>query len=189
MNPGENVKRHPNDEFLGGNQFVSLYRMPDFYGYTYTVNPRCSNECVAVLPYRYKDNTGLNIEYLGRYEICPAHSDVTELCSITGGCDKPGKTPVEIAVMETLEEAGYIVSVEDMQYLGTVKPSKASAVTNHLYAVCVNDRVRVEAPGDGTEGEIGAYCDWVSEYDATMSKDPMLSTMIHRLHMNLFARA
>jgi 8-oxo-dGTP pyrophosphatase MutT (NUDIX family) len=182
MNPGENCKVRSNDEFLGGNQWVALYKSPT--GFTYTVSPRSNNKCVAVLPYRFK--VGGEIEYLVHYETNPSHQNLTiepdhRPASITGGCDKPGKTPVEIAVMELYEEGGFSAIPNEMIYLGRVRPSKASAVVNYLFAINVTGKIWYPHPGDGTDGEANEYPGFINRNAAVNSDDPMLSVLITRL--------
>lgn len=154
--------------------------------YVYSSSPWCGGEGVAVLPYRRKlINKPWNYyenEYLGRFEICPAHSDDVELCSITGGMDKDGESPVFTAVRELIEEGGYDVPVENMIYLGTVRPSKSSDTTTHLFAVDLDLGAKeVEAIGDGTLGEEGAYCSWITGEQLINAKDPLLQSMYLRL--------
>lgn len=120
-------------------------------------------------------------EYLGRYEICPAHSDDAELCSITGGYDKEGETFHECAIRELEEEGGFTTEPGKLKQLGTVRPSKSSDNLMHLYAVNVDDCEQVEAVGDGTAGEAGSYVEWVQEREAVFCKDPLVATMIQRL--------
>lgn len=153
--------------------------------YVYSKADWCSSEGVAILPYRARaineDWGYYKPEFLGRFEICPAHSDDIELCSITGGMDKEGESPAFTAKRELIEEGGYDVPVENFVYLGTVRPSKASDTTTHLFAVDLDKGANeVEATGDGTLGEEGAYCDWVSLEEATDCKDPLVHTILMR---------
>jgi NUDIX domain len=148
--------------------------------YVYASADWCGSQGVAVLPYRKTGERNTDVQFLGRYEICPAHSDVVELCSITGGMDKENESPVFTAMRELIEEGGYEVNVEDMHYLGTVRPSKASDNTTHLFAVCLDNAKEVEAIGDGTLGEEGAFCGWIDPEQLAMAKDPLLHSMFTR---------
>jgi len=159
--------------------------------YIYSSADWCGSNGVAILPYRVPKNGFLgDFEYLGRLEICPAHSDVIELCSITGGMDKEGEQAITTAWRELIEEGGYEVPIENIIRLGTVRPSKASESTMHLFAVDVDMGGKVvEAVGDGTLGEEGAFCEWVTKEQLIFAKDPLLHTMIQRLeHRNRYAK-
>lgn len=163
--------------------------------YMYSHAGWCNSQGVAILPFRRKTTNAFGFstfEFLGRYEICPAHSDDVELCSITGGMDKEGEMPVFTAMRELIEEGGYKVPVENIEFLGTVRPSKASDNTMFLYAVDLDiGAEEVEATGDGTLGEEGAYCDWVDAEQLLCAKDPLLHTMMSRLayegHLNPYS--
>jgi hypothetical protein len=147
--------------------------------YVYASAEWCGSEGVAVLGYRSIE-TLEKFEILGRYEICPSHSELPELCSITGGMDKEGESPVFTAKRELIEEGGYDVPVEKFVYLGTVRPSKASDNTTHLFVVNLDGAKEVEAIGDGTLGEEGAYCSWIDVHEMANAKDPLLHTMFLR---------
>lgn len=147
--------------------------------YIYSNSPWCKSNGIAILPFR-KAKDGYP-EFLGRFEICPAHSDEIELCSITGGMDKEGESPALTAVRELIEEGGYKVPLENVISLGTVRPSKSSDSTNHLFAVNLdNGAEEVEAVGDGTLGEEGAYCSWISLEELVDAKDPLLHSIFLR---------
>lgn len=157
--------------------------------YIYSHADWCNSEGVAILPFRVVMDyslTELGIpkrEFLGRYEICPAHSDEVELCSITGGMDKEGERPVFTAVRELEEEGGYRVNPEHVIHLGAVRPSKSSDNIMNLFAVDVDkaNATKVEAVGDGTLGEEGSYCEWIDAVQLANAKDPLLHTMLVRL--------
>jgi hypothetical protein len=147
--------------------------------YIYSTHPWCNKTGVAVLGYKYIDNY---LYVLGRYEICPAHSDEIELCALTGGYDNSDKySLVQCALNELKEEAGYIGTEEKMIYLEEIKPSKASDTTIHLYAIDLNNAETCEATSDGTLGEVDSYCKLVTRAEAVYSKDPLLAVMIDRL--------
>lgn len=176
------------------NKWLSLKKktMDNGSEYVYSSAEWCGSEGVAVLPYRTKiiSDNGMFLwertEYLGRFEICPAHSDDIKLYSITGGMDKEGESPVFTAVRELIEEGGYEVPVENMTYLGTARPSKASDITMHLFAVDVDKGSKeVEATTDGSLGEQGMFCDWISRNQLFEAKDSLLHTMYLRLHDKL----
>ena len=129
-----------------------------------------------------KNSSGV-IEYLGRFETCPPHGNELKLCSITGGYDNADKFSLkQCAINELYEEAGYQVSPKYLIDLGTVYESKSSDTVIHMFAIDMDlaDVKKVEAIGDGTKGEEGAYCDWISKYDAITCNDPLLITMVTR---------
>lgn len=158
--------------------WLSVMRTPD--GYEYVHQSRMGGTAVAVLAY-----TGTWV--LGRYEVCPPHGEgAPTLCALTGGIDD-GETPIQAAARELYEESGFRVPVFRLRELGEpVRPSKASDTRIHLFATSVDlesqDDVKETfyGPGDGSEGEVGAYCRFVQQDAAIMSKDPLLATMSAR---------
>ena len=121
---------------------------------------------------------------LGRFEICPAHGDETQiLTSITGGVNIK-RNPIDVAVEEIYEEAGFKVKKEQLLDLGKVNLTKSTDTIGHLYAVDVENMKRYNAPGDGSFGEIGSYCDWVSVKEAMSCKCPIFSTLLLRYQNN-----
>lgn len=156
--------------------------------YLYTHAEWCNSQGVAVLPFRFTGELQ-RMEFLGRFEVCPAHSDKVELCSITGGMDKEDELPIHTALRELEEEGGYQIPVVKMWNLGQVRPSKASDNTMHLFGALIDDSaIKVEAIGDGTLGEEGSFCEWIDSYDVLHAKDPLLHTMYLRLQDNLFKK-
>lgn len=148
--------------------------------YVYSSSPWCGSEGVSVLPFRKDDN---KIEFLGRFELCPAHSNDIELGAIQGGMDKDGETPVFTVKRELIEEAGYDAPVECFHYLGTVRPSKSSDGTTHLFGINLDDsRIKeVTATGDGSMIEENGYCGWITHRQLANAKDPLLQSMYLRL--------
>lgn len=147
-------------------------------GYEFATESRMGRDHVAVLGY-----AGGHV--LGRYEVCPAHDDpVPRLCALTGGVED-GESPEAAAMRELYEEAGFVTRPFTLRRLGAVvRPSKAMDTVFHLFAVAlpvavVDDR-RYTGPGDGSDGELGAWCQLVSYELAVMSKDPLLATMAAR---------
>lgn len=135
-----------------------------------------SNGGVYILPYRDHPEKPI----LGRYEITPAHLDQKPtLTTITGGVSKERRA-VEVAIEEMYEEAGYQVEKGQLINLGTVYLAKGADFVGHLYAVDVTGLSRGEAPGDGSQGEEGAYCDWVTVEQMIKCKDPVASCLILR---------
>ncbi len=166
-------------DILFDNQWIQI-RKKDYYVYAHL--KWCNGVGVAVLPYR-KNSSGQK-EYLGRFEICPPHGDGFKLGSITGGYDNAGKFNIkECALNELAEEAGYLASPGDLIDLGTVYVSKISDTIMYLFSINLDSACtkKVEAAGDGSKGEEGAYCRWVSQEDAVNCDDPLLITLITRL--------
>lgn len=165
------------DEILYRGNWMSIIRRDGWYEFSSFLT---GGGGVYILAYR----DHLQRPILGRFEICPAHNDSEPiLTSITGGIPED-KSPKEIAILEMYEEAGYRISQNQLVDLGKVFLSKASDNVAYLYAVDVTNLFRGEAPGDGTKGEEGSYCDWVSLKDAMFCKDPVMSTLILRVFYN-----
>lgn len=117
---------------------------------------------------------------LGRFEVCPAHGDTTQtLTSITGGINIK-REPLDVAIEEIYEEAGYRVSPEQIIHLGKVNLTKSTDTIGYLYAMDVTGLERGKAPGDGSFGEIDSYCDWVSIEEAAGCKCPVMSALLLR---------
>ena len=132
---------------------------------------------VMILLYR----TDSELSVLGRFEMCPAHDDkVPALTTIAGGIES-NETPKEAIVREAYEEAGYNLSLDDVVSLGRCNLSTNQDTLVYLFAADVTGLSRKTAPGDGTRGEQGAYCDWVTPQQAIQSKSAFMSTMIMRL--------
>lgn len=131
---------------------------------------------VSILIYRKDPEKPI----LGRFEICPAHGDGLSLTAISGGIEE-GQTPKTTAFNESFEEAGY--RLVDLIFLGKVKLSTNQDTDVYLFASNVTGFDREEAPGDGTKGEEGSYCDWVTIDEAVMSKSAILGSMIIRAQM------
>lgn len=163
-----------NDKLLYDNKWVSLYETPD--GYVYSHQTMAGGDGVAILVYDLDTRM-----YYGRFEKTPCHSNDIQLCSITGTVEN--NDPLGTAVMELMEEAGMEATSEELEVLGTCRPSKSSDTTMHLYAVNGTNKAFSEPKGDGTAGEIGAYCKWVSEEEAIQCKDPLMALLISRFRL------
>ena len=132
---------------------------------------------VAILLYRKDTDKPI----LGRYEICPAHLDtVPTLTTISGGIEK-GDTPLETAVKESYEEAGYRLDTSAFIDLGSCRLATSQDTIIYLFAADVTGMENYNAPGDGTKGEVGAYCSWITTVQAVQSKSAFMSTLILRL--------
>lgn len=159
------------DEVLYSGNWLEIVKRDGWYEFArYTT----SNGGVYILPYRGNSDKSI----LGRYEITPAHLDQKPtLTTITGGVNEKVR-PIDVAVQEMYEEAGYLVLPSQLMNLGTVYLAKGADFVGHLYAIDVDGLPRVEAPGDGTKGEEGAYCDWVSIKQMINCKEPVASCLM-----------
>ena len=160
------------------NEWLSL---KDKGGYIFAHESRCHGHIVAVLGWRKKKE----MEILGRFEDCPAHDNGISLSSLTGGIEEKGDwdaMSLKFAQQELREEAGIEVDKDRFVSLGTIRPLKSSDAIIHLYSIELPDEEPVEDPeGDGSQGEVGAYCEWVSLEDAIDCKDPLVHSAILRL--------
>lgn len=162
------------DKVLHQTTYLSLIERDGWYFFAQVPG---SAGGVTILLYRLDDAKSV----LGRYEICPAHGDVTPaLTAISGGIEA-GETPLQTAIKETYEEAGYHLEGADFISLGACRLSTNQDTIIYLFAANVTGKPRVTAPGDGTRGEEGAYCDWVTPTQAIESKSAFLSALLLRL--------
>jgi hypothetical protein len=132
------------------------------------------NSVIYLLPYRQGAH---GTELLARFEICPAHSAQHEQTSITGQC-KPGVDPQEVALEELYEEGGYQAQAAQLVPLGARQLVKFADTVAHLFAIDLTGMPRSTAPGDGSRGEVGAYCEWISMEQASASVCPVFLAMI-----------
>lgn len=162
------------DAILYDNEWLQLRETSD--GYVYAHENKSNGRGVAVLAYR---RVGDELQIAGRFERCPCHRDGFALTSLTGQIEGDDE-PITTAVRELKEEAGIDAVESEMQTLGTVRPGKQTDTIMHLFAIDVGDRDIGEALGDGTAGEQGAYCAWVTLTDAALSKSPVLAALLLR---------
>jgi hypothetical protein len=161
------------DEILYSGPWLEVIRRDGWYDFA---RYKTSNGGVYILAFRQNPDKPI----LGRFEVCPAHLDTKPvLTTVTGGVNENIR-PLDVAVQEMYEEAGYRVTKNQFMDLGKVYLAKGADFVGHLYAIDVTDLPRTEAPGDGTKGEEGAYCDWVSVSDALSCKDPVMSCLLLR---------
>ena len=166
------------EQILYENHYLSLKKRGN---YIYSHESRANGKLVAILVY----DSSRPDAVLGRYEICPAHEDTSpQLCAITGGVEK-GRTPIESAITELREEAGYCADESNLEPLGEVRPSKSADTLTYLYAFDANGKVQHKVTGNGSEYERGAYCKWVSKEQAIWSKDPLMALMIARKEQSM----
>jgi len=167
------------DPTLWQDEWIAVKKRDGWYTYTHQL--KCNGQGVAVMGYR-QGPAGL--ELVGRYENCPPHDDGITLCSLTGMVEGEDNV-LQTAKRELWEEAGIDAPEGDFQYVGAARPSKASDTAIHLFLINVAGRDIGKATGDGTKGEEGAYCRWISFQDAVMSKDPILATLAARVQLGL----
>jgi 8-oxo-dGTP pyrophosphatase MutT (NUDIX family) len=161
------------DELLYHTPFLSL-KLRD--GWYYFAQIPGSMGGVSILLYRQDKDKPI----LGRYEICPAHLDtIPTLTAISRGIEE-GDTPLETAVKEAYEEAGYKLDPAELIDLGHCRLSTNQDTIVYCFAADVTGKPRHHAPGDGTKGEEGAYCDWVSLDEAILSKSAYMSVLLLR---------
>ena len=161
------------DKTLYKTPFLALVERDGWY---YFAQIPGSKGGVSILLYRRDDE----LSVLGRYEICPAHNDGMALTAISGGIEE-GDSLLETAVKESYEEAGYKLNASDFVDLGRCNLSTNQDTYVYLFAADVTGLPRHNAPGDGTRGEIGSYCDWVTPIRAIQSKSAFMSALILRL--------
>ncbi len=165
-----------NDRILYKTPFLALIERDSWY---YFAQIPGSMGGVTLLLYRQDKDKPI----LGRYEICPAHLDtVPTLTAIAGGIEEED-TPTQTAIKEAYEEAGYRLEGNDLVDLGSCRLSTNQDTIVYLFAADVTDKKRAHAPGDGTKGEEGSYCDWVTPVQAVQSKSAFMSTLLLRLFM------
>jgi len=163
-------------ETMWEDQWLAIRQLKGEHSYTYSHENKCDGIGVAVLV--YKTDPFL---IAGRYENCPPHRDGIALCALTGQYDNDSESLEECAAREVLEESGIKCEAQELQSLGTIRPSKSSDTTIHMFALDAKDRELGEATGDGTKGEEGAYCHWVTVDEAATCKDPIMASLIARL--------
>jgi 8-oxo-dGTP pyrophosphatase MutT (NUDIX family) len=157
-------------------------------GYVCTHAVWMNGKAISVLPYRVivgQDEDGKLTswrEYLLRQEITPPWGAEPNLSSITGGMDVEGEYALDCAMRELHEEGGYIVG-RDKEHLwvdlGTVHMGKASTTLIYLFAVDLTAEGSVDAPGDGTELEAKAHCEW--RKDPENAVDVLVGRMVFGL--------
>lgn len=164
------------DTALFKTDWLGIYQVDGDSDYTYVHEEKAyKGEKVGLLPFRY-DNYG-RTQYLAVKEQCSPRSEDQLICAITGKVDD-GETVSETAVRELEEEAGYAaVYFDDLIPLGLFYPSKSMDTQIHCYAVHVEDCLRVEATGDGSEEEEEMSRVWLYKWELVHSYDPLLSAM------------
>jgi 8-oxo-dGTP pyrophosphatase MutT (NUDIX family) len=176
--PAEKVKKCTSNEELHNGNFISLCVRDGWFEYIH--EKRCGGHIVAVLIFDRNESTGHRV--LGRWEHNPAYRPGMSLLSLTGGVE-PERTPEQMAVLEASEEAGVDIEELDLIKLGDVHPYKAADTVVTLFAYDGHGLYPELTEGDGSEGERGAYCEWIPAKRAAACEDPLVATMITRLRL------
>jgi len=167
---------------LKENSWLSLkeLRAPEagVAGYVFSHETRCQGRIVLVLPYRW-NTEDQSLSYLVKSEVTPCWSMEPVRSGVTGGYE--GEDIADDAVREMLEETGYSIQKEDLEYLGTCYASKSSDTVYTLYAVDVGDLFQAEALGDGTRLESESETIWVNLRELAAYQDAQLCTAALRL--------
>lgn len=134
---------------------------------------------IYLLPYRCpKEGAYL----LGRFEVCPAHSQRMELYAITGQCEATAD-PLHSALTELHEEAGIIARPAQLVSLGSGYLTKQADTIAHFFTIDVTDMSRGKAPTDGSLLEQGSYCDWISHAQALTASCVGLQALLARARL------
>jgi len=175
-------KSEKKDIVLKDNKWLQLREIRDpengVDGYVYSHEKISDGKVVAMLPYRKSSD---DYEFLLRSEVTPCWGMQHFVSSTTGKVDK-GETPIQTAVRELKEEAGYSVKEKDMIPLGTSFSSKSSDTVNYLFSVDLADKKKGEVTTDGTELEAKAHNFWTDQIE---SEDPLVAVMFCRLIKNI----
>jgi 8-oxo-dGTP pyrophosphatase MutT (NUDIX family) len=161
---------------LYADKWLELRQTEDGYTYSHDGAGAGDGQKVAVLVLHPENGM-----VLGRYEYTPCHKPGIKLCSITGGVQN--NDPLTTAIHELDEEAGIKTTPDLLVSLGTVWPSKSSDTVCHLFALMWNGEINENPAGDGSEGEKGAQVKWVHPLDAMACDDPLMPTLMSRVHV------
>lgn len=165
------------DEVLYSGDYIKVLLKDGWYEY---VHDR-TGELVGILVFS-RDGSGGIDRVLGRYEY-DVQTGTKKLTSITGGVE-PNQTPIECAVQELYEEAGFSIEPEELIDLGTMTLSKSDDSILYLYGFDCTSKEgsrREESISDGTIGEEDAYCDWVGFLDCVDMQNPVNHVAILRI--------
>jgi len=150
------------DVTLFETDYIKVKRRDGWYDMT---SAQDSNEVVAVL---LMDGKG---RYLVRHENCPPyHIGETEHFSDVAltGMKEVGEIPMYAAIREVEEESGIHPASYVLQDMGWVFTNKQCDMKVHLFLGVVMNQEEIEkmilrGVGDGTKGEEGAYCTWMTK--------------------------
>jgi hypothetical protein len=169
-----------NEKVLWKNKWLEVYEQDGWY----TCVRSTVGNGVCVLPYRKKGETW---EILIRCEHTPCHEDGPRVkgkfnkTSLTGQIEK-GYDALGTAEKELHEESGYAILQKDFIDLGWVYPTKSSPDKCFLFGVSLDGAKEPDQiKGDGTKGEDGAWCEWVSLEEALGLPSASMSACIAKL--------
>ncbi len=168
-------------QIIGKGEWLEIVK---HHGFEYAHEIR-GTKAVAVLGVDKNDR----YRVLVRYEMNPAKGSLElSMASLTGGVEE-GESPRKAAMRELREEAGIKKSPKDFQLLGApVWGFKMSDTKYWMYVVMLEGTESGLGLGDGTSGESGAYCTWMSIEDAINgSGDTVLSAICGRWIMALLS--
>jgi len=150
-------------------------------GYVYSHEIRCNGSIVVVLPYRRVGKDAW--EFLLRDEVTPCWGgDKPTRSAITGGVENG--EPLEDAVRELKEEAGYTIAPDKFEFLGKCRGTKSSDTYYFLYAVDLAGQTPTKALGDGSKGDL-APAVWVYGSDVCALEDAQAITAYSKARLKL----
>ena len=166
------------DTILCDNQWLQL---KDRDGYVFSHEVRCNGAIVVVLPYKVGPGTGWS--FLVRDEVTPCWDpDRPTRSAITGGVENG--EPLEDAVRELQEEAGFMVEPDEFKFLGKCRASKSADTFYFIYAVDVSGYTQGPALGDGSKND-AAPSVWISGEELCKLEDAQAITAYSKARTQL----
>jgi 8-oxo-dGTP pyrophosphatase MutT (NUDIX family) len=165
------------DEILYQGKYLSIRKKEGWYEYMHDR----TGKLVGLFVFT-KNGFGDVSQILGRYEY-DVRTGKHKLTSVTGGVEE-NQTPIQAAIMELHEEAGYDVQEQDLIDLGTMTLTKSDDSVMYLYAYDATGKEnlrRKDSISDGTKGEEGAYCDWVDADKIVEMQNPVNAVALLRV--------
>lgn len=160
-----------------------IYPEQNIFGYTYLHEIRCNGKIISILPYRIVNE---NFEFLFRVEKTPCWNLTAQIIStITGGVDK-GHNPLFTARKELEEETGYVVTENDIIFLGCTYGTKSCDTRYYLYSVDLTDKIQEKEYSVETELDKLSYCKWGNTDNLIRCEDPFSAACYVRLMNILF---
>jgi len=158
---------------LKTNKWIELRELVDekkgINGYVYSHEKSCDGKKIVILPYR---NQKGKFEILLRDELTPCW-DLNKkiISSLTGSVEK-NNSPLETAIIELKEEAGYSITKEDIVELGEMFGIKSSDTVYYLFTVDLTNKEKGKATTDGSKLEKEAKCFWTDNF--LKAQDPFV---------------
>ena len=161
------------EKILGKDEWLSLKQKN---GYTYVHEEKSNGKGIAIIGFKRIGKDAW--KFVGRYEETVPHGKGIKLASLTGQVEN--NDVINTAVKEFYEEAGIKIDKKELIDLGEADTYKAADTKHYLFAVdCKDHDIDKNPVGDGSEGEKGAYCEWIKPRDLAKSTDPL----IHMLYV------